>query len=408
PSMPWSAAIALGAIVAPPDAVAATAVLRPMHPPHRLLTILEGESLFNDATALLIYRLAVGAAAAGGFTAAEVAPQFLLAVAGSLVAGPALGWLLQRSLSHVEHVPTVIIVQFLATFSVWIIAEHLRLSAVLTTVSFAIFVAQTAPQRTPARQRIPAYAVWETVVFALNILAFIFIGLQIRPILTSLEPGQTGHYLAVAGAILLTVIVARFAWHMPFNAVVRWRHRRSGFNPPRPMLRPTIGSGVVVSWAGMRGIVSLATALALPVTFPYRDLIVLTAFLVVLGTLVIQGLTLKSLMRMMNFPEDDPIGRELQIGRVRALDAVDAALAASSSPLAITVRKQFRTQLGVDGTGPDNLRAQYNELQRMALRAARSTIVSMRANSEIGDDAFHRLEEQLDWLEMAGAQTEAN
>jgi len=157
PAMPWAAAIALGAIVAPPDAVAASAVLRPLSPPHRLLTILEGESLLNDASALLIYRLAVGAAAAGSFSVAEVAPTFLLAVAGSLVAGPALGWLLLRSADHVRHVPTVIILQFIATFAVWIVAEHLPLSAVLTTVCFALFVPQSAPQPTPAPPPTPTH-----------------------------------------------------------------------------------------------------------------------------------------------------------------------------------------------------------------------------------------------------------
>ena len=190
--------------------------------------------------------------------------------------------------------PTQIILQFVTTFGVWILAERLHLSAVLTTVSYAITAAQIAPERVPARIRIPAYAVWETVVFALNILAFIFIGLQIRPILASLEAAERGRFFAVAGAVLVTVIVVRFAWHMAFNAVVRWRHRRVGFHPPRPMLRPTVGSGLIISWAGMRGIVSLAAALALPPAFPYRDLIVLTAFAVVLGTLVIQGLTLKA------------------------------------------------------------------------------------------------------------------
>jgi monovalent cation/hydrogen antiporter len=112
------------------------------------------------------------------------------------------------------------------------------------------------------------YAVWETVVFALNILAFIFIGLQIRPILEALQPAEEGRYLAVAGAVLLTVIVVRIVWHMSFNTVVRWRHRRVGFHPPRPMLRPTVGSGVIISWSGMRGIVSLAAALALHRRFP--------------------------------------------------------------------------------------------------------------------------------------------
>ena len=174
-----------------------------------------------------------------------------------------------------QHVPTAIILQFVTTLGVWILAEHLGLSAVLTTVCYAIIAAQTAPEHTPARIRIPAYAVWETVVFALNILAFIFIGLQIRPIIATLAAAERGRYFVVAGAVLVTVIVVRFAWHMPFNAVVRWRHRRFGFDPPRPMLRPTVGSGVIISWAGMRGIVSLAAALALPQAFPYRDLIVL-------------------------------------------------------------------------------------------------------------------------------------
>src|SRR6185295_17483803 len=152
----------------------------------------------------------------------------------------------------------------------------------------------TSPARTPARIRIPSYAVWETVVFMLNVLPFVFIGLQIRPILDSLDPAARGRYLAVAGAVLLTVIVVRIAWQMSFNAVIRWRDRRFGFHPPRPMLRPTVGSGLVISWAGMRGIVTLAAALALPVGFPFRDLIVLTAFFVVLGTLLVHGLTLKA------------------------------------------------------------------------------------------------------------------
>src|ERR687887_1905983 len=217
PEMPWAPAIALGAVVAPPDAAAATAVLRQLRPPQRILTVLEGESLLNDATALLIYRLAVGAAAAHGFSIAAIAPTFLLAVAGSVVAGPALGWLFLRLIDRVQHVPTSIILQFVSTFGVWILADRVGLSGVLTMVCYAITVARTAPERTPAQIRIPAYAVWETIVFVLNILAFIFIGLQIRPILESLEATDRGRYVAVAGAVLLTVIVVRLAWHMCFN-----------------------------------------------------------------------------------------------------------------------------------------------------------------------------------------------
>jgi monovalent cation/hydrogen antiporter len=407
PSMPWAPAIALGAIVSPPDAVAATAVLRPLRPPHRLLTILEGESLLNDASALLIYRLAVGAVAAGGLSPGAVAPAFLFGVAGSVVVGPALGWLMLQLLDRVQHVPTAIILQFVATFGVWIFAEQIGLSAVLTMVCFAVTAARTAPERTPARIRIPTYAVWESAVFALNILAFIFIGWQLRPILESLAAADRGRYLAVGGAVLLTVIVVRFAWHMPFNAVIRWRHRRFGFQPPRPMLRPTIGSGLLISWAGMRGIVSLAAAMALPAAFPYRDLIVLTTFLVVLGTLAIQGLTLKPLLRALDLHDDDPVGRELRAARERALAAGLANLERDRSPAAAAVRQEFTAHLGndgADGASGESAHAAHTGLHRDALHAARQAVHAMRATDEIGDDAFHEIEEELDWLEMAGSR----
>ena len=409
PAMPWAAAIALGAIVAPPDAVAAGAVLRPLRPPHRLLTILEGESLLNDASALLIYRLAVGAVAADGFSMAGVAPTFLLAVAGSLVAGPMLGWLVPRLMERVQHVPTAIILQFVSTFGVWLIAEGVGLSGVLTMVFYAMTVAQTAPERTPARIRIPTYAVWETAVFALNILAFIFIGLQIRPILEGLAAPDRGRYLAVSGVVLLTVIVVRLAWQLSFDTVVRLRNRRFGFHPPRPMmLAPTTGSSLVIAWAGMRGIVSLAAALALRPTFPYRDLIVLTAFAVVLGTLVIQGLTLKPLMRALDLRDDDPVGREVRAARERALRAGLTSLAHDRSAMAEVVRQELTALLAGERTAadPDDAaRSAHNERLRCALRAARQAVLAMRARDEIGDDAFHRMEEELDWLDMAGSRS---
>jgi monovalent cation/hydrogen antiporter len=405
PTIPWAATIALGAIVAPPDAVAATAVLRPLRPPHRILTILEGESLLNDASALLIYRLAVGAVAANGFSVAAVAPTFLLAVVGSLVVGTALGWLVLRLLERVQHVPTAIILQFLTTFGVWMLADSIGLSGVLTMVCYAMTVARSAPERTPARTRLPSYAVWETVVFALNILAFIFIGLQIRPILEGLAAADRGRYFAVAGAVLPTVIIVRFAWHMSFNAVLRWRDRRFGFHPPRPTLRPTVGSGLIISWAGMRGIVSLAAAMALPSAFPYRDLIVLTAFSVVLGTLAIQGLTLKPLLRALDLHDDDPVGREVSAAREHALRASLASFAGDRSPIAQVVRQEFTARLAYEGPNAANADdvtgSAHREIYRGALQAARQAVFAMRANDEIGDDAFHRIEEELDWLEMA-------
>ncbi|HEX5107378.1 MAG TPA: sodium:proton antiporter [Vicinamibacterales bacterium] len=409
PEMSWAPAIVLGAVVAPPDAAAATSVLRQLRPPQRLLTILEGESLLNDASALLIYRLAVGAAATGGFSIGAVAPAFLVAVAGSVVVGPVLGLLFLRVVERVQHVPTAIILQFVSTFGVWMLADRIGLSGVLTMVCYAMAVARSAPERTPARIRVPAYAVWETVVFVLNILAFIFIGLQIRPILDSLAPAARGRYLTVAAVVVVTVIVVRIVWHMSFNAVVRWRDRRLGFRPPRPMLRPTVGSGLVISWAGMRGIVSLAAALALPPQFPYRDLIVVTAFAVVLGTLVIQGLTLKLLLRVLDLQDNDPVGRELAAARQRALRAGLASFEEDDSAVAVEVRQELTVHLSAAGharTAGAARQSEHVDIHRAALRAARHAVLVMRDTDEIGDDAFHQMEEELDWLEMAGGRNE--
>ena len=403
PAMPWAAAIALGAIVAPPDAVAATAVLRPLHPPHRLLTILEGESLLNDASALLIYRLAVGSIAAASFPLQAIAPTFLLGVLGSLVAGPILGWLVLRLMNRIEHVPTAIILQFVSTFTVWLLAEQLGLSGVLTTVCYAMTLARTAPAQIAARIRIPTNAVWATVVFALNIFAFIFIGLQVRPIFTELRPEERNHYLLVAAAVLLTVIAVRIAWHMSFNGFVRWRHRRFGFHPPRPMLRPSVASGLLISWAGMRGIVTLAAAIALPAGFPLRDLIVLSAFSVVLGTLLLQGLTLKTLLRALNLHDGDPVADELRVARQRVLDAVLAVLPSGTSPAVDLIRKDYKVRLGLGGDKPDHAQAlaAYDSAYRTALHAARRALLEMRDRGDIGDDAFHAIENELDWMEVS-------
>ena len=405
PGVPWAPAIVLGAVVAPPDAAAATAVLRQLRPPHRILTILEGESLLNDASALLIYRLAVGAAVGvSGFSLGAFLPAFLFAVAGSLITGPVLGWLFMRVIDRVQHVPTAILLQFVSTFAVWIFADRAGLSGVLTMVCYAVTVARTAPERTPARIRIPSYAVWETVIFTLNILAFIFIGLQIRPILASLEPSARGRYFEVAAAVLLTVIVVRVVWHMSFNAVIRWRDRRYGFHPPRPMLRPTVGSGLVISWAGMRGILSLAAALALPPAFPFRDLIVFTAFSVVLGTLVLQGLTLKPLLRALDLKDEDPVGREVALARERALRAALTTLDGDRSRMAEAVREEFTAHLvaaeAASGTSAAK-RSPHTDIHLKAIQAARQAVLEMRDTDEIGDDAFHQMEEELDWLERA-------
>jgi CPA1 family monovalent cation:H+ antiporter len=283
-------------------------------------------------------------------------------------------------------------------------------------VCFAVAVARQAPAVTPARIRVPSYAVWDTVVFVLNVFAFVFIGLQIRPILIGLDPAVRLRYVTVAGVVLLTVIAVRIAWVMTYNAVLRWRIGRVGFHPPRPALRPSVGSGLIISWSGMRGIVSLAAALALPThidgrVFPYRDLIVLTAFSVVLGTLIIQGLTLKPLLRALDLHDDDPVGHEVDAARERALQAALATLDADRSDAARAVREEFIAHLRPATTDQDNGQVDsgvHEEIHRRALAAARQIVFEMRARDDIGDDAFHQLEEEFDWIEMSvGARDEA-
>jgi CPA1 family monovalent cation:H+ antiporter len=408
PAIPWAAAIALGAIVAPPDATAATAILRHVRPPHRILTILEGESLLNDASALLIYRLALGVLATSAFSIRTVAPTLLGVVVGSILAGRVLAWLVFRLTMNVRDVPTSIILQFINTFGVWIVAEQIGLSGVLTMVSFALAVARPASEITPARMRIPSYAVWETAVFVLNVLAFVFIGLQIRPILSGLDPAVRQRYLAVAAAVLLTVIVVRIVWAIVYYAMIRGRNRRLVAQQREPYPVPAIGSVLVVGWSGMRGIVTLAAALAIPIelngaAFPFRDLIVLTAFAVVLGTLIIQGMTLGPLLRTFDLRDDDPVEREIATARERALNAALATLDGIRTDAARAVRQEFASHLRQERGHEADLEIDHERIHQSALAAARKTIFDMRERDEIGDDAYHRLEQEFDWMEMANA-----
>ena len=398
PAMPWAAAVALGAIVAPPDAAAATAVLRQVRLPHRLMVVLEGESLLNDASALLIYRFAVGAAV-GGVTA-WTGPLLALAAVG----GVALGMVLARAYlavtARMEDGPAAVVLQFLGTFGVWLLADELNLSAVLTVVAYAITLARLAAGRMGARQRLASYAVWDVAVFVLNVLAFILVGLQLRGILARLD-GQAGRYAGFALAVLAVAILVRIAWVMSYNTVVRWKNRRFGVRAVRPMMLPTVQSGLVVSWCGMRGIVTLAAALALPAGFPERDLIVFAAFCTVLGTLLLQGLTLRPLLAHLSLPRDESVEEEAALARAEAaraaLDALSAADRTGEAGHLLARKYAARLDAGEQPSAADA--TGMAALRRRALAAERQRLVALRREGQIGDDAFHRVEEELDWAE---------
>ncbi|MEH3118002.1 MAG: sodium:proton antiporter [Methylorubrum populi] len=410
PDMPLSAAIVLGAIVAPPDAVAALSVLGHVSLPHRLATILRGESLLNDAASLLIYRLGVAAAVTGHFSLSEVAPTFLIGVVGSLVAGPLAALAYLRIMRRVEEPSSAIVLQFAAAFGLWIVAEAAELSGVLTVVSFAITVARRAPGQTPPRLRVISNAVWETAIFVLNVLAFVLIGEQIGPVLERMTPEQEFACAAVAAAVVATVILMRIAWVLPASAV-----RRLGFGGPRASGEASstgdlgLGAGFAVAWSGMRGLVTIATALALPeggpggAEFPYRDLIVLTAFCVVIGTLVVQGLTLRPILGRLGLEDADPVGREVGRARAEAYGAAADTLKGEDSEAADALRREFHAALAEaeaheEGLAPEGLPT--DAPRRRAIRAARDRLLALRRSGRIGDDAYFVLEEELDWAEL--------
>jgi len=414
PDLPWPAAIALGAIVAPPDAAAASAVLRQLRPPHRVLVILEGESLFNDASALLIYRLAVAAAVTGAFSGWRVVPMLAVVTVGSIVLGAVLSRILAVALLQVQDVATSVLLQFLSTFAVWMIAERLGLSGIITVVTLAILAARSSPSVMPARMRIPSYAVWEVAVFVLNVLAFILVGLQLKPILQRLDRPQLVAYAATAAAVTAAVILVRIVWVIGYAAVGRWIISRGSVRQLRPARYPSFRAATVIAWCGMRGIVTLAAALALPdgvhgpLAFPYRDLILFTAFSVVFGTLVLQGLTVGPLMRALALEDDGSIDREVRLARAEttraALDAL--AGAAGDEEMVVLLRRKYETRLrhaeaGAFAAETGDGSADYEAAQRRAQEAQRRTLTELRAQGVIGDDAFHRVEEELDWGEVS-------
>jgi Na+/H+ antiporter len=404
PDMGWAAAITLGAIVAPPDASAATAVLRKLRPPHRLMVILEGESLFNDATSLLIYRVAVGAALTGAFSGWSILPTLLLTCGG----GVALGWALARLqiwvTTRLTDIPINVLLQFVGTFAVWLIADHLRVSAIITVIAFAMTASRRVAGTVDARRRIASYAVWDVAVLVLNVLAFVLIGLQLRGVVSRIQDGQWREYALCAGAVCAAVILVRIAWAMPFTAALRWQRRR--FGPAKPELIPNYRNAVLASWCSMRGIVTLAAALALPdgaSGFPHRDLIVFAAFCVVLFTLILQGLTLRPLMLMLGLHDDDSVEREIALARAETARAALRALEREgASPSTEILRSEYQARLQAEEATARGAAEEPKlaALQRKAVSAQRQALRDLRAKQVIGDDAFHVVEEEIDLLDL--------
>jgi len=419
--MSWATSFVLGAIISPPDAIAATAILQRLRVPRRVVTILEGESLVNDATALVIYRFAILAVVSGKFSLPWASVQFVLVSVGGviigLLAGMIIAWIRPRLRdSSVEHV-----VSLLTPYAAYLPAEWLHVSGVLAVVTCGIYIARRLGRITTAEIRLRAWAVWDTVIFLLNGLVFILIGLQMSNIVKQVPAGTLSQVIGWPVIISIVAILARFAW-VPTVAYL----------PPVlfPVLRrldpvpPPPANVFIVAWTQMRGVVSLAAALALPMTladgitpFPYRNLIVFLTFGVILITLVGQGLTLPAIIRALRLDrvsnehaDEENTARYLAalaaIERLDTLGANDAAAAAALQRARAEYDERiayYSRTINPDrdgpGAGAGGMLMTCNsseDVMRQAIQAQRDMLGRLRDQGVIGDDVLRHLEHELD------------
>jgi CPA1 family monovalent cation:H+ antiporter len=393
--LPLAAGVALGAIVSPPDAAAATAVLRNFSLPRNVDAVLKGESLFNDATALLLFGGALILLSSGGLRLG-VGLRLGFAVPGGVLLGIACAYLVRYINRFVKDTLGGNLLQFVLSYLVWILADHLHLSAVLCVIAFAMTLARTTSDEFDARMRVHSFAVWSSVVFTLNVFAFLLMGMQARSIIGRMQPSHLREALGFAGLVVVAVVFTRLLVVIGFNRLeARWASFKG-----RPVPAP-VNHAVFVGWCGMRGFVTMATAFALPESFPQRDMVVLSAFCVVLATLVLQGLTLRPLVTLLKLERNDEAARELASARAAMAGAALASIAGQNGPEAENLRyrftlKQRTCRQETSGASITRLR----ELSLRAVAAEREKLEDLRLNDQIGADAYLGLQEQLDWSEL--------
>ncbi|WP_294353638.1 cation:proton antiporter [uncultured Sphingomonas sp.] len=392
--LPVAAALTLGAIVAPPDAAAATAVLTNLPVAKRVEAVLKGESLFNDATALMLFNAALAAQMSGTFDWGTGA-RFALAAPGGILFGIAYGLLVRRLQPHVEKTVGGTLLQFLHAFVTWIVAEHLHLSAVLAVVASAMTIAAKPGGGSSPRMRVHSYAVWTTVVFLLNVFAFLLMGEQARNILSAMSGAELVNAGWLALWVVLGVIATRLLIAFGYRGVVMWRIRHG-----RQMTPISPAETFLLGWSGMRGLVTLATAFALPAGFPQRDAVVLAAFAVVLATVVIQGATLNPLIRWLGIGRAKEVREEVDHARLELAQAALSRLEGEDGEAAEQLRREYQDiRDGVSGKDPDTLNRRHG-LAIAAVLAQRDRLEALRHDQSISSDTYLLLQEALDWRQL--------
>ena len=411
PELPWAVAFAFGAIVSPPDAVAATAIMSRMNVPRQIVTLIEGESLVNDASGLVLYRFAVVAALTGTFSLAQATGQFVLVAAGGIVVGTAIARLFVAIHRRVGDTLMEMMLSLMLPYLAYLAAETLHLSGVLAVVAAGLVRGRYAPEAFSPQARIAAYSLWRVVVFAVNCLVFILIGLQLPELVGGLAEMSLAQ--AIGYGVLLSVVamVVRLAWVFPgayLPRLVRGLLRR------RPGPIPPWRNVAIVGWCGMRGIVSLAAALALPLTltdgspFPGRDLLVFLAFVVIFVTLVVPGLTLGPLVRALKVGGDWSVHDETTLARAETARAALAELERLererdlTPEIAASLRSDFEARLA--RAAPTALALAHGDdpwcrARRALVRAERQRLVALWREGRIGDEVLHEIERELDFEE---------
>ena len=407
PSLTWAAAFSLGAIVSPPDAVAATSVTRRLPVPHRIVSILEGESLVNDATALVALQFAVAAQMTGQFSLGQASWRFVWAAAGGIGFGLFVGVVIRWVHRHLDDPPVQITISLLTPFLAYLPAERLHASGVLAVVAGGIFLGWHSPLIVNARYRLQAFAFWEIVVFLLNGFVFTTIGLQLPGILGSLRGESLASPIENALLVSAAVVLVRIAWVFAAAYLPFWLGKKIRAREPFPAWQNV----TIIAWSGMRGVISLAAAFALPFVlpdgrpFPGRNYILFLTFGVILVTLVFQGLTLPLVIRKLRIKGDSSADEEERTARLEAnkvaIELIEKLRENGDfSPEVVDrLRAEYDErveQLQLCAENPDDCRGeiatpQYQRLQHEALRVERQTIIRLRNEHVINDDALRRI-----------------
>lgn len=413
PGMSWQAAFVLGAILSPTDPVAAATIMHRLNAPRRLVSSIEGEGLFNDATALVAYRVAVAATVAGAFSLAEAGLRFVFGVVAGVAIGVAVGLMSAWVRRHISDPQISVTISLLTGYAAFLPAQAVDASGVLAAVAAGIVMAIRSPEVLDARPRLQGYFVWDIVDFLINATLFAMTGLQLRAIVAGLDDYPLGALAGYAAVVTAAVVVIRLAWFFVVPSITGIVDRGSG----SPERRLSASWRMIMAWSGMRGAVSLAVALAIPLTvgdgsdFPQRDLILFLTFAVIFFTLVVQGLTLPALVRRLDSEDDDEPDTEEEI-RARlvaakaALSQIDALDAEEWTRDDTTQRmrgvydyraRRFAARLGkIEDDGYEDRSQAYQEMVRLVLQAQRDALLTMRREGRLSNETFNRILRDLD------------